>query len=84
LETALIGHDAAMAKPTPESIRELRRLKFSAGLQILASLFFIGAGIISGTAFGWGFMPFLLIVLGLANIGLFVITRQAIRSRTES
>jgi fatty acid desaturase len=73
-----------MAKPTPESIRELRRLKFSARLQIIATIFFIGAGIISGLTFGWGFTPFLLIVLGLANIGLFIVTKQAIDSRTES
>jgi fatty acid desaturase len=72
-----------MAKPTPESIRELRRLKFSARLQIIATIFFIGAGLLSGLTLGWGFMPFLLIVLGLANIGLFVMTRQAINSRTE-
>lgn len=62
---------------------ELRRLKFSSALQVVAVIFFIGAGIISGVSLGWGFVSFLLLALGLANIGLFIVTRNAIRSRTE-
>lgn len=62
---------------------ELRRLRFSSALQVVAAIFFFGAGMISGVSLGWGFVSFLLLALGLANIGLFVVTRNAIRSRTE-
>ena len=62
---------------------ELRRLRFSSALQVVAAIFFFGAGTISGLSLGWGFVSFLLLALGLANIALFVVTRNAIRSRTE-
>lgn len=73
-----------MNEPVPEGMRELRKLRFSAVLQIVAAVFFFGAGIIGGISIGWGIIPFLLFTLGLANIGLFILTRKAIASRTES
>lgn len=72
-----MGHDS------PMNDSELRRLKFSSALQVFAAIFFLGAGTISGVSLGWGFVAFLLLALGLVNIGLFVVTRHAIRSRTE-
>ena len=62
---------------------ELRRLRFSSALQIVAAIFFVGSGTISGVSLGWGFVALLLLALGFVNIGLFVVTRSAIRSRTE-
>ncbi len=73
-----------MVEPVPQEVRDLRRLRFSSILQVVAAVFFFGAGIIGGVSIGWGFVPFLLLALGLANIGLFTLTRKAIASRTES
>lgn len=79
-----LGQDVSMVEPVPESVRELRKLKFSSVLQIVAAVFFVVAAVIGGTSTGWGFIPFLLLVLGLANLGLFYLTRKAIASRTKS
>lgn len=73
-----------MVEPVPQDVRDLRRLKFSSVLQIMAAVFFFGAGVIGGVSIGWGFIPFLLFALGLANIALFTLTRKAIASRTKS
>lgn len=73
-----------MVKPLPEDARELRRLKFSFRLQIIATIFFFGAAIIGGVSIGWGFIPFMLFALGLANIALLIMTRKEIASRTKS
>jgi hypothetical protein len=73
-----------MIEPVPQDVRDLRRLKFSSILQLVAAVFFFGAGIIGGMSIGWGFVPFLLFALGIANIGLFTLTRKAITSRTKS
>lgn len=73
-----------MVEPVPQEERELRRLKFSSVLQLIAAVFFFIAGVIGGVSNGWGFVPFLLFALGLANIALFTVTRKAITSRTKS
>ena len=61
-------------------VRELRKLRFSAILQIVAAIFFAGTAIIIGSAQGWGIMSSVFMALATANIVFFVFIRKAIKS----
>ena len=65
-------------------VRELRKLRFSAILQLVAAIFFSGTAIIIGSAQGWGIMSSVFSVLAIANIVFFVFIRKAINSLSTS
>lgn len=65
---------------TDVRVRELRKLRFSATLQIFAAIFFSGAAVIIGSAQGWGIMSGVFIALAAANIVFFVYVRKALKS----
>ena len=69
---------------TDFKVRELRKLRFSAILQIVAAIFFSGTAIIIGSAQGWGIMSSVFLVLAIANIVFFIFTRKAIKSLSTS
>jgi len=66
--------------PTDFTVRELRKLRFSATLQIFAAVFFAGAAFIIGSAQGWGLMSAVFIALATANIVFFIYIRKAMKS----
>ena len=65
-------------------VRELRKLRFSAILQLVAAIFFSGTAIIIGSAQGWGIMSSVFLALATANIIFFVFIRKAIKSLSTS
>jgi O-antigen/teichoic acid export membrane protein len=65
---------------TDFKVRELRKLRFSATLQIFAAVFFAGAAFIIGSAQGWGLMSAVFIALATANIVFFIYIRKAMKS----
>ena len=65
-------------------VRELRKLRFSAILQVVAAIFFSGTAIIIGSAQGWGIMSNVFLALATANIIFFVFIRKAIKSLSTS
>ncbi|MDE1047737.1 MAG: hypothetical protein ACKVKB_04560 [Candidatus Nanopelagicales bacterium] len=65
-------------------VRELRKLRFSAILQVVAAIFFSGTAIIIGSAQGWGIMSSVFLALATANIIFFVFIRKAIKSLSTS
>ena len=65
-------------------LRELRKLRFSAILQIVAAIFFSGTAIIIGSAQGWGIMSSVFLALAIANIVFFIYIRIAIKSLSTS
>ncbi len=65
---------------TDFNIRELRKLRFSATLQIFAAVFFSGAAFVIGSAQGWGIMSAIFIALATANIVFFVYIRKAMKT----
>jgi hypothetical protein len=65
-------------------VRELRKLRFSAILQLVAAIFFSGTAIIIGSAQGWGIMSSVFLALATANIVFFVFIRKAIKSLSMS
>ena len=65
---------------TDYKVRELRKLRFSATLQIFAAVFFAGAAFIIGSAQGWGLMSAVFIALATANIVFFIYIRKAMKS----
>ena len=65
-------------------VRELRKLRFSAILQVVAAIFFSGTAIIIGSAQGWGIMSSVFLALATANIIFFVFIRKAIKSLSMS
>ena len=69
---------------TDFKIRELRKLRFSATLQIFAAIFFAGAAFIIGSAQGWGVMSAVFIALATANIVFFIYIRKAMKSLSQS
>ena len=69
---------------TDFKIRELRKLRFSATLQIFAAIFFAGAAFIIGSAQGWGIMSAVFIALATANIVFFIYIRKAMKSLSQS
>jgi len=60
-------------------VRELRKLRFSATLQIFAAVFFAGAAFDIGSAQGWGILSAVFIALATANIVFFVYIRKAMK-----
>ncbi len=64
--------------------RELRKLRFSATLQIFAAIFFAGAAFIIGSAQGWGVMSAVFIALATANIVFFIFIRKAMKSLSQN
>lgn len=64
--------------------REIRLLKFSNFLQVIAFVAFTGAGLTAGFALGWNLIAFLLIFLGVVNLGFFFFTRVAISARKQA
>ena len=72
--------------PKPQTdfkVRELRKLRFSATLQIFAAIFFAGAAFIIGSAQGWGVMSAVFIALSAANIVFFIYVRKAMKSLSQ-
>ena len=69
---------------TDFKVRELRKLRFSAILQIVAAIFFSGTAIILGSAQGWGIMSSVFLALAIANIVFFIYIRIAIKSLSTS
>ncbi len=65
---------------TDFNVRELRKLRFSATLQIFAAVFFAGAAFVIGSAQGWGFMSAIFIALAAANIVFFLYIRKAMKT----
>jgi hypothetical protein len=65
-------------------VRELRKLRFSAILQVVAAIFFSGTAIIIGSAQGWGIMSSVFLALATANIIFFAFIRKAIKSLSMS
>ena len=65
-------------------VRELRKLRFSAILQIVAAIFFSGTAIIIGSAQDWGMMSSVFLALAIANIVFFIFIRKAINSLSTS
>ncbi len=65
---------------TDFNVRELRKLRFSATLQIFAAVFFAGAAFVIGSAQGWGIMSAIFIALATANIVFFVYIRKAMKT----
>ena len=71
--------------PHPDfRVRELRKLRFSLILQIVAAIFFSCTAIIIGSAQGWGIMSSVFLALATANIIFFVFIRKAIKSLSTS
>jgi O-antigen/teichoic acid export membrane protein len=68
---------------TDFKVRELRKLRFSATLQIFAAIFFAGAAFIIGSAQGWGLMSAVFIALATANIVFFIYVRKAMKSLSQ-
>jgi O-antigen/teichoic acid export membrane protein len=68
---------------TDFKVRELRKLRFSATLQIFAAIFFAGAAFIIGSAQGWGIMSAVFIALSAANIVFFIYVRKAMKSLSQ-
>jgi O-antigen/teichoic acid export membrane protein len=68
---------------TDFKVRELRKLRFSAPLQIFAAIFFAGAAFIIGSAQGWGLMSAVFIALATANIVFFIYVRKAMKSLSQ-
>lgn len=68
---------------TDFKVRELRKLRFSATLQIFAAVFFAGAAFIIGSAQGWGLMSAVFIALSVANIVFFIYVRKAMKSLAQ-
>ena len=68
---------------TDFKVRELRKLRFSATLQIFAAIFFAGAAFISGSAQGWGIVSAIFIALATANIVFFIFVRRAMKSLSQ-
>ncbi len=64
---------------TDFNVRELRKLRFSATLQIFAAVFFAGAAFVIGSAQGWGIMSAIFIALATANIVFFLYIRKAMK-----
>jgi uncharacterized membrane protein YjjP (DUF1212 family) len=64
-------------------VRELRKLRFSATLQIFAAILFAGAAVIIGSAQGWGIMSAVFIALATANIVFFIYVRKAMKSISQ-
>ena len=76
--------DSEDQKPqTDFKVRELRKLRFSATLQIFAAIFFAGAAFIIGSAQGWGLMSAVFIALSAANIVFFIYVRKAMKSLSQ-
>jgi O-antigen/teichoic acid export membrane protein len=76
--------DPEEQKPqTDFKVRELRKLRFSATLQIFAAIFFAGAAFIIGSAQGWGLMSAVFIALSVANIVFFIYVRKAMKSISQ-
>jgi O-antigen/teichoic acid export membrane protein len=69
---------------TDFKVRELRKLRFSATLQIFAAIFFAGAAFIIGSAQGWGIMSAVFIALSAANIVFFIYVRKAMKSLSQN
>ena len=69
---------------TDFKVRELRKLRFSAILQIVAAIFFSGTAIIIGSAQDWGMMSSVFLALAIANIVFFIFIRKAINSLSMS
>ncbi len=65
-------------------VRELRKLRFSATLQIFAAIFFAGAAFIIGSAQGWGIMSAVFIALATANIVFFIFIRKTMKSLSQN
>ncbi len=65
---------------TDFNVRELRKLRFSATLQIFAAVFFAGAAFVIGSAQGWGIMSAIFIALATANIVFFLYIRKAVKT----
>lgn len=68
---------------TDFKVRELRKLRFSATLQIFAAIFFAGAAFIIGSARGWGLMSAIFIALSTVNIVFFIYVRRAMKSLSQ-
>jgi O-antigen/teichoic acid export membrane protein len=68
---------------TDFKVRELRKLRFSATLQIFAAIFFAGAAFIIGSAQGWGIMSAVFIALSAANIVFFIYVRKAMKALSQ-
>lgn len=68
---------------TDFKVRELRKLRFSATLQIFAAIFFAGAAFIIGSAQGWGLMSAIFIALSTVNIVFFIYVRRAMKSLSQ-
>jgi len=62
----------------------LRKLRFSATLQIFSAILFIGAAFVFGSAQGFGIMSAIFIALSTANIVFFLYIRRAMRALTKS
>lgn len=76
--------EAEDEKPVTDfKVRELRKLRFSATLQIFAAIFFAGAAFIIGSAQGWGLMSAVFIALSTANIVFFIYVRKAMKSLSQ-
>lgn len=76
--------EAEDEKPVTDfRVRELRKLRFSATLQIFAAIFFAGAAFIIGSAQGWGLMSAVFIALSTANIVFFIYVRKAMKSLSQ-
>jgi O-antigen/teichoic acid export membrane protein len=69
---------------TDFKVRELRKLRFSATLQIFAAIIFAGAAFIIGSAQGWGIMSAVFIALATANIVFFIFIRKAMKSLSQN
>ena len=69
---------------TDFKVRELRKLRFSATLQIFAAIFFAGAAFIIGSAQGWGIMSAVFIALATANIVFFIFIRKEMKSLSQN
>jgi uncharacterized membrane protein YjjP (DUF1212 family) len=68
---------------TDFKVRELRKLRFSATLQVFAAVFFASAAFIIGSAQGWGLMSAVFIALSAANIVFFIYVRKAMKSISQ-
>jgi O-antigen/teichoic acid export membrane protein len=68
---------------TDFKVREIRKLRFSATLQIFAAVFFTGAAFIVGSAQGWGLLSAVFIALATANIVFFIYVRKAMKSLAQ-
>lgn len=69
---------------TDFKVRELRKLRFSATLQIFAAIFFAGAAFIIGSAQGWGVISAVFIALATANIVFFIYIRKAMKTLSQN